>query len=442
MSDEDLGLPPRRDLPSPVRDRIRSALHEGMESSSGSGRRSIRTPLAVAAAVAAVFAGAVVATDGLTGNDGGVAAPGPAPVPENQTPPGEQGPIGTVEQNEQLDRCWAAVRSQGAQDRYPDRALWTPVYGYRGDGMNNNLVVVAARVAGKPLFCETTVTTVTVSDPEAVPAYAGDSRTGSLLFSGNGVVAGVVDPAWPAMKMSGREKDSSFGSDVQVHDGLFFEATRSRLAETTIEVAPMLTDYRNGDGLGPEGVVPVGAPLPPPSAEPLYVVDRPVLPAPERESEAGRFFGECAAQGSSPVIDADSFVAGAKTSHEGRDVVVARNATGYLMCSRTEEEAGPDSVLPAGPGDVRGTRPEFSGPQSNTGTFFGGVVPAEAARVVLTEGDAEPVEAEVAAGTFAVVLAKTAGLPPSDGPADPVSATVYDAAGAVIFSGPVSPGEG
>jgi len=436
MNDDELDLPRRRELPVALRGRIRAAVNEGVGSSSRSGKRTLRTPMVVAAIVTALFAGAVLATQGLTGDgNGGFASPDPAP--EAAPVPGLLDPAA---QNEVLDRCWTAVLKEGAEDGYPDRAQWTGVSGFRRDGLS----IVAARAAGKPVFCETTRTTVTVTDPDAEPVYAGGSRTGSLLFSDNGVIAGVADPSWPAMRMSGRLGTYSFGSDVQVKDGLFVEDTNHRVSGTRIEVSPMTAEHQTGEGMGPEGVVPVGAVLPPPSAQPLRVVDRHMWPGLDRESETGRFFGECAERSQSPVIDTDTYVAGARASHDGRELVMARNHYGYIACSKTFDEADADLARPAEPDDVRGNAVHYAGVQSTTGTLYGGVVPDSAVRVVLTRGEAAPVEAAVAAGTFAAALEGPALPPPS--PPDssggndavaieplPVRATAYDAAGAVIF---------
>ncbi|MET1074352.1 MAG: hypothetical protein ABWY11_17020, partial [Umezawaea sp.] len=64
-----------------------------------------------------------------------------------------------------LDRCWSAVRRQGVADRFPDRSRWRAVLTV-GD---SQIGVVAARADGKPLFCQTTATTATVTDPSAAP---------------------------------------------------------------------------------------------------------------------------------------------------------------------------------------------------------------------------------------------------------------------------------
>ena len=180
MSD-DLGLPPRRALPDDVRDRLRVEVRQGIGE-----RRPPRVWYAAAAAVLVLAAGAVVATRQLRQ---------PAEVP-----PAVTGGL-TLDvrlATTALDRCWAAVQAAGKTDRVPPREERVPLFTevLAADSM------VAATAAGKPMFCETTETTVTLSDPAATPAYAPGTRTGLLLRSPTGLVGGVLDPAWPKASLA------------------------------------------------------------------------------------------------------------------------------------------------------------------------------------------------------------------------------------------------
>ncbi len=106
-----------------------------------------------------------------------------------------------------MDRCWAALRAAGKTDRVPAREDWVPLF-TQVQGTDS---VVAVAAAGKPMFCETTLTTVTVSDPDAAPAYEPGTRTGLLLHSATGLVGGIVDPAWETANLSMRKTDEPNG---------------------------------------------------------------------------------------------------------------------------------------------------------------------------------------------------------------------------------------
>src|SRR5439155_27010879 len=99
----------------------------------------------------------------------------------------------------------------------PNRRCWQPVFNYTFGPVK----VTAARAAGKPLFCETTYTTATVSSVNAEPAYAAGSRSGAVLTTGLGTVAGVVDPSCHGIWAEGTGSQAAWQAPATAKGGLF-----------------------------------------------------------------------------------------------------------------------------------------------------------------------------------------------------------------------------
>ncbi|HWO61637.1 MAG TPA: RNA polymerase sigma factor, partial [Umezawaea sp.] len=156
-------------LPSEVRDRVRAEVERGLARRP---RRAVPGRLIAVAAAVVLLAGTVLVLRQVPDAVEQVPdAPHPVAVAGASL---DQAAAAVA-----LDRCWEAVRQQGLADRYPDRSLWTPSF-TAGD---SQIGVVAARADGKPLFCQTTPTTATVTDPNAAPT----SGTAAVLFSREGV---------------------------------------------------------------------------------------------------------------------------------------------------------------------------------------------------------------------------------------------------------------
>ncbi|ALG11669.1 hypothetical protein AOZ06_36645 [Kibdelosporangium phytohabitans] len=190
-------------MPSDVRDRLRRRLWSELDRPKQPRRSHIRVPVVAATCVAAVLvAGSVVfaqnvshAPDQMRAAMGVGSEPSPAEA--------------------QLDRCYAAALAVRA---VPIRPQWKPV----ATSEVNGVTVTSARVAGKPLFCETTTTAVNVSDPDAVPANAGTTTTGVLFATANGTVAGVTDPRWRSFDLRVTvAPDNTVTAEPEVSDGLF-----------------------------------------------------------------------------------------------------------------------------------------------------------------------------------------------------------------------------
>lgn len=199
----DLELPPRRSLPPEVRDRIRGVTDSGLAEPLRQESR-YRGPLAVAAGVAVLAAGAVVLGQSVNGTPDDF-RPGMTPPTTSPTAPGEtheEAPFPELtvsppdaNTTEDLDRCGAAVQASSRADEFPPRDAWEPVFTVtKGD-----VRIIAFREYGaKPGFCEVDATTATVSDPSAETMPIGidmaDLPTGdlyALYLSDTGLMAGV-----------------------------------------------------------------------------------------------------------------------------------------------------------------------------------------------------------------------------------------------------------
>ncbi len=193
----DLELPPRRSLPPEVRARIRGVTDSGRAEPPRQESR-YRGPLAVAAGVAVLAAGAVVLGQSVNGTPEDF-RPGTTPPTTTAVP--VQGPELTVTEpdattTEDLDRCGAAAAASPRADEFAPRAAWEPVFTATDDVVR---VVAFREYGGKPGFCEVTETTATVSDPSAETMPLGidlaQTPTGdlyALYVSPTGMIAGVA----------------------------------------------------------------------------------------------------------------------------------------------------------------------------------------------------------------------------------------------------------
>lgn len=169
----ELNLPPRRELPDDVRDRIRTAVHAESPPA-----RTVRwrAPLAVAAGVAALVAAVIVVRPA---DDPQTATQPPVPVRSGDltlTQPDAQ-------TDKDLDRCAAVAAKSPRAHTYSPRDTWVPVFTVHRDILEYGPMtpadteppsptkagesrVVAFRQAGdKPVFCEIYQDWITLSDP-------------------------------------------------------------------------------------------------------------------------------------------------------------------------------------------------------------------------------------------------------------------------------------
>lgn len=253
-------LPPRRTMPDDVRERLRTRVLGDRP-----GRPRSRGLLAAAAAVVLVAGGLVLSTsfDRETPPDTGhgttTSPPSVSRLP--LTPPPWEA---------DLDRCWAALVDAGKTDGYPDRSEWRGAISSGGGGGR----VSAAWAGETPIICETTPSQVSVSRPMSTPDYAADSRTGVLLRSENGAVAGVVDPSWAGVEVEYQYPDgASNGGDAEQAGGLFVFSSLENLRDPRLDLRLRPLEGAQMPPNSPFGGLEVGH-----GPEPITVIDRPGQP--------------------------------------------------------------------------------------------------------------------------------------------------------------------
>ncbi|WP_340686384.1 hypothetical protein LCL61_08845 [Amycolatopsis coloradensis] len=407
--------PPCQAMPDDVRARMRSAVREGIAKP----RRTARVWYAAAAAVVLVASGVAAATQ-LLRQQG--ADPGPEPAAG-----GLNLDVGLATSS--LDRCWAAVRAAGKTDRVPPREEWIPLF----TDVMLDVSVVAATAAGKPMFCETTLTTVTLSDPNAVPTYVPGTRTGLLLQSATGLIGGVLDPAWPGAGLAFQAEDSGGGDSVEAsplsHQFVSFSWTDPAKTQLTVYDAARATTTS----------------LPPAPAPLLSAVDRPIAPA-DRTSPAGRALGECLSGAVDAISDVAGYRPGALLDKDGYQVVLARLGDRSLACTKVPDPRRPGrlkmrvyqdhfEIPPEQPRTIP-MQPlggvEDGGDRGNARTPFAGTrLPATAVTVTCDFGAGLTSTTDVVDGTFVVFVPKEVNDPFPRG----VRIQARDANGTVVFEG-------
>ncbi|GHE84779.1 hypothetical protein GCM10017786_15740 [Amycolatopsis deserti] len=376
-------LPPRRELPPEVRERMRATVRAGMTPRPG-------RALAAAAAVVLLVGGVLIGVQFLR-------------------------PAAPVAGAGVDDRCWAAIESAGRTGQVPPRAEWQAT-GSRALGDD---VVTSYLAGGKPVFCETTATTVTVSDPGAAPASAPGSRTGLLLRTGTGLVAGVADPSWPRIELSLADGLGVTVEPVTPRTGVFTAFT------ATDPATPLWA------GMSVEGQTTRPGPraeLPPAPAPLVSVVDVPG----DRSSPAGRALGECLAALPEPLDGADGYQPGGMLDNGPYRVVLARSAEHTVACV-------------TGPAGATLHRDTFIGrsipvrrlsvPAQGGKVPFVGLVPRSATSMDADFGTGERVAVPVANGTFGAWLPE--GAKPVDPDTGDAWVRVTDARGATLYNGSV-----
>jgi hypothetical protein len=415
----ELKLTDHRPLPPEVRDRLRIKVMTGLDAPPRWSSRLARArpPLAVAASVAVLAAGAMIVAQsvhGYSGGTGGTRTTAPSTTSAGAT-------LNHPEADGELDRCWRALQQRGRAAQFPNRRTWQPVFNYTFGPVK----VTAARAAGKPLFCETTYTTATVSDVNATPAYVQGRQTGAVLTTGLGTVAGVVDPSWQGIWAKG--ENPAWQAPATAKDGLFLlhgHAITPGVAG--LQVGPAGASDENFDAW---------LQLPRAPAPAASVVDRPAKPAPDRTSNRGRPLADClvAAGQTTAVVDTESWAPGALLDDGGNRVMMARNEHGYASCSQVGGQTtfeGYRALRAAAddPNPASIVTMEVPGGLAVAGTVHQNCVRMQ---VMLPSGT---VEADVANATFAVLI------PSSDlGPGKPKTYNVklFSADNVPIYEGPL-----
>ncbi|MEV6909058.1 hypothetical protein [Amycolatopsis sp. NPDC051071] len=352
-------LPARRELPEDVRYRLREDVLTGLA-------RPKRGRWGAAAAAVVLLAGAATAGAQLWRADPAQVA-GPSPDPAASV----------------LDRCWAAAETAGQAGQLPPRRSWTSsTMAAQGEHVG-----VTFLAAGKPAACETTATTVTLTNPDTTLTYAEGSRTALLLHTASGLAAGIADPVWARIELSREDGLGITTEQVPQAGHLFLSFTQTPPSQGALWAGRW--DAGQLERSWPRAALPAPAP-------PLFsVVDRPG----DRSTPAGLALKECFALASRPPDDAASYQAGAVLDNGPYRVVLARNAEHALACS-TDGATAEISVDTFAGKSIPARRllvPEIGGRMP-----FAGIVPPSATKMIADFGLGTPTDVPIVNGTFAV----------------------------------------
>ncbi|GAB3879748.1 hypothetical protein GCM10029964_032690 [Kibdelosporangium lantanae] len=440
----DFTPPPRRELPPEVRDRLRRQLWRELDRPARFRVSRVRAPLAAAAGVAVLAAGAVIIAQSVpTAHEAAPALPQPTPV--SRTTPTTD----LARANTELDRCVNAVKSSPQHDAYPDRQDWSVSFTTEVSGVD----VTAARADGKPVFCESTLTSVSVSNPDVDPAYAPGVSTGVLFASPNGTVAGVLDPTWDTFEITPADGSDSMLAAPEKGDGMFVLYTTAALtSQTALGVQQLPADMpfdqperpADDDLVFPVRII-TSAPAPL-----VTVVDRPA-PA-DRTSTRAKELAGCMTATTDPQPDRDSWQAGAATMVKGSELIMAVNSRGVATCQWQPDPATRQAADPSDqmfqpymqftrtPEPVDAAQmPVVTG--GDGGLVILGTVRADATKMTLVLDGNTELDTDVKAGTFVAnvpdSLVDDSGQLADDHLAT-LTATIYDSKGNTLYRGPLN----
>ena len=191
----ELNLPPHRTLPPQARERMRARVFAERRPA------RLRAPLAAAAGVAVLAAGAMIVGQSVGGDD---VRPGTTPPTTSATrpaPPRDATPsrpltatLPDARTTGDLDRCGAVAAASERADEFAPRSSWQPAYSV---SLRGHRVTAFAEYGGKPGFCDVTATTATVSDPSAETMNLGIAGSepitvDGLYLSEAGLLAGIA----------------------------------------------------------------------------------------------------------------------------------------------------------------------------------------------------------------------------------------------------------
>ncbi|WP_139190681.1 hypothetical protein [Actinokineospora iranica] len=264
----------------------------------------------------------------------------------------------------------------------PPRDQWQAVFQV-GDP---RVTVTAVRTPTTPLFCQSTPATATLSQPLS----AADGRTAAMMITGEGTVAGVLDPTWEQamIEITGRAKDKYTGR-AQHKDGLFVLLSPVSPSGADITVRP-------GEDI---------AALPMPLAAPGWSWSD--APAADRSTDRGRLLGACLerAEEGNGVVDSATWRPGAVAEAEGQRVIMAVNSGGVGACVRHGERTEFSAYLRV-PAESTPGKPVLLdvAPTIGARPLLAGTAPSGSRRMSLLLPDGRTAEADIADSTFAVLL--------------------------------------
>lgn len=209
-----LDLPPRRELPPEVRARMRDRVLAALNAPANHRPNRMRGPLAVAAGVTVLAASAMIVAQSTRGSTGGdlftsagstsTTSPTSRSSPRPRPPASTSRPVNTAptpltipqldtaKAAEDLDRCAAVAAASPRAAEFAPRQAWEPVFAVE---LNGHRITAYREHGTRPMFCDTTATTATVSDPSAEPMAltgAPEAPYYGLYLSPAGILAGVA----------------------------------------------------------------------------------------------------------------------------------------------------------------------------------------------------------------------------------------------------------
>jgi hypothetical protein len=417
-----IDMPPRRHLPQQVRDSMLVDLRQKLDETP----RRAKTPYAVAAGVAALVAGGVVAVTTLQGGGDGTET-GSGKVT------GDTNGVAV-----QAHRCQSASKKAGG---FPAKADWRVVAHTASAGFTE----LAVKVADKPVFCEVTATSVRLSEFDTKPNYVPGSKTGAAFKGGSNLVGLVVDPSW-----HGIDAYEKTGKDELIDSDPTQEGTTGwRYADG---MALWWPEYPVALTVAPHGKKPT-SPLPAAPDSTVTVVDQPYTgPAPDRTSPEGKLLVKCIERSASwnPLVDPATWQPGPMLTGDTSTILVIRGIDHVTTCSGdpADTRAGGLGIDWWG-GDLRvvglpkGNKPVVSlagtsltRDNENRDIVFGSVS-KDAASMTVTTSEHDTATAQVHNGTFIADVRQTPDMLHDDIGVYPVitSVTVKDAHGKVLYQG-------
>lgn len=410
MSDHD--HPPLREMPEPVRARIRARVFAEIDA--GSRPRALRRLPAAAAVAVVLVLGATAWGVGAMPADA-PARPAASPGDAASGTAGPQGESDAEQAAADLDRCRGTAGDAAHGAALPPRSDWHSVL--HVEGLHTRVTAFVAD--GKPIFCEVTADTVTVSPYGAEPAYVDGSRTGALLISSAGTVAGVVDPRARQLNVSVTSpgRDGYSGPAVQAQ-GLFVFVSAVATDGSAVTIS---------EGAGQRR-------LPPPTA-PGVVTRSPAggSATGDPASERARVLERCVALARTfvPVTGTEGWRPGAMVDAAGERLVMAVAGDQVGACLSQPSRAQVLTGIGTVGGPTSTARPTLLAVAPSLGgrPLLAGTTPPAAVRMEFELPGGETVAGDVLHGTFAVLLPE----PPPPG----VVVRAYDRTGRVVYEGAI-----
>jgi hypothetical protein len=262
-----MNLPARRELPSDVRARMRDRLLAAYRKPTGPQAR-LRGPLAVAAGVTVLAATATIvaqSTNGASDEETIAAAmptarssstsARPSSTTTEPSTPLPIPPLNPAKAKEDLDRCAAVAAASPRAAEFAPRQAWQPVFAVELNGHR----ITAYRESGtRPMFCDTTATTATVSDPSAEPmslSGAPNAPYYGLYLSPAGILAGV------AQGVAKLECDVNTLLDYGPGGGFHFRTRKEPVSLKGIQFVVFVGQLKDGDELVSTAYDRAGRPL-------------------------------------------------------------------------------------------------------------------------------------------------------------------------------------